>query len=259
MAKFLIIPDYNNLNESLALANKYSLGFEYNDFFTPAMLDNEPELNKRINTYNTAGVPEYCTSHGDFFDVLVFSDDPLIREISKKRVYQSMDVAKKLNVKGVVFHTNHTSFITTKMYCDNFINRNCDFWTKVCSEYPDINVYIENMFDTNPSLLARLAESMKSVKNFGVCLDYAHATAFGTDDISNWIEQLFPYIKHLHINDNDLKDDLHLAVGDGQINWQEFKTYYEKYFTDCSILIEVTGIEKQRKSIEYLASIGILN
>ena len=72
MAKFLIIPDYNNLNESLALANKFNLGFEYNDFFTPAMLDNEPELNKRINAYNTAGVPEYCTSHGDFFDVLVF-------------------------------------------------------------------------------------------------------------------------------------------------------------------------------------------
>ncbi len=258
MAEFLIIPDYNNLKESLELANKNKLGFEYNDFFTPAMLDNKEEQSKRINTYNSIGVPDYCTSHGDFFDVLVFSDDPLIREISEKRVYQSMDIAKKLKVKGVVFHTNHTSFITTDMYCNNFINRNYDFWTRVCSDYPDINIYIENMFDTEPELLARLAESMKSVKNFGVCLDYAHASAFGSN-ISHWIELLSPYIKHLHINDNDLKDDLHLAVGDGKINWQEFKTYYEKYFSDCSILIEVTGIEKQIKSIEYLRSIGILN
>ena len=54
-----------------------------------------------------------------------------------------------------------------------------------------------------------------------------------------------------------LSDKLNISLSGDQID--QFKTYYEKYFTDCSILIEVNGMEKQKKSIEYLASIGILN
>lgn len=257
MSNFLIIPDFDNINESIMLAEKYNLGFEYNDFFTPNILDDETTLDTHINAYKNKSLPNYCTMHGDFFDVLVFSDDRLIRKISEKRVYQSMEVAKRLGAKGVVFHTNHTSFIKTDIYCDNFIERNYLFWKRVCYDFPDIDIYMENMFDTEPELLARLAKSLSNINNFGVCLDYAHASAFG-ENMPHWIELLSPYIKHLHINDNDLKDDLHLAVGTGSINWLEFKKYYEQYFTDCSILIEVNGIEKQKKSIEYLQKIEIL-
>lgn len=257
MSNFLIIPEFDNIEESISLANKYNLGFEYNDFFTPNMLDDEASLEARINAYKKLNLPDYCTMHGDFFDVLVFSDDRLIRKASEKRVYQSMEVAKRLGVKGVIFHTNHTSFIKTETYCNNFIESNYIFWKRVCYDYPEMEVYMENMFDTEPELLARLANSMSEVNNFGVCLDYAHASAFGKD-MPHWIEMLAPYVKHLHINDNDLKDDLHLAIGDGNIDWLEFKKYYEQYFTECSILIEVNGLEKQRKSINYLQKIGIL-
>ncbi len=44
MAQFLIIPDKNNINESLALAKEYNVGFEYNDFFSPVMLDDKKAL-----------------------------------------------------------------------------------------------------------------------------------------------------------------------------------------------------------------------
>ena len=33
--KWSIIPDYDNLEESVLLAEKYDAAFEYNDFFNP--------------------------------------------------------------------------------------------------------------------------------------------------------------------------------------------------------------------------------
>ena len=66
---------------------------------------------------------------------------------------------------------------------------------------------------------------------------------------------LAPYVKHIHINDNDFRQDLHLAVGDGDIDWARFKIYYETYFPEATVLIEVTGMDKITRSLEYLAGL----
>lgn len=62
-------------------------------------------------------------------------------------------------------------------------------------------------------------------------------------------------MRHLHINDNDFKQDLHLAVGDGKTDWKRFRQHYETYFSKASVLIEVKGLEKIEKSLDYLLKI----
>ena len=57
------------------------------------------------------------------------------------------------------------------------------------------------------------------------------------------------------INDNDGISDLHLAVGDGTIEWDSFAKLRELYFKDASVLIETSSIESQRRSLEYLKNI----
>ena len=106
-------------------------------------------------------------------------------------------------------------------------------------------------------MLAELAKRLADVPNFGVCLDYAHAIVFGSD-INSWVKELSPYIKHMHINDNDLKNDLHLAVGDGKIDWQAFRQSYDSclYRAD-TVLIETSSLENQQRSAEYLLKLGI--
>ena len=110
---------------------------------------------------------------------------------------------------------------------------------------------MENMFDEAPDMLRELAEEMKDYTNFGVCLDYAHAVISGTKE-DCWMRELAPFIKHMHINDNDFKNDLHEALGAGQIDWQKFQKEFEDNQIDASILVEVSGKEKQRKSLEYM-------
>lgn len=255
--KLMIIPQKDNLAEYVELSREYGCGFEYNDFFLPSLLDDEEELDRRIELYNRPeNKPLFSTVHGAFFDVTIFSDDPKIKEVADLRVRQSLDVAKKLGATAVIFHTNYISNFLLESYRDNWVNKNAVYWSEKLKEYPMLNIYMENMFDVDCELLAQLGERMKEYSNFGICLDYAHAHVFGEErDIDNWVRTLAPYVKHLHINDNDFARDLHLATGDGKIDWWKFKQYYEKYFTEASVLIEVTGLTKTRQSLEYLSKI----
>ncbi len=257
MGKFLIIPDLKRIDESLALAQEYGFGFEFNDFYSPKVLD-DMELVKGIaEEYRSHKLPETLTCHGDFFDVLIFSDDRHIREISEMRIRQSIEAALTVGAKALIFHTNHNPFFTFPNYVNNWLETNTQFWSGILTEYPDASIYIENMCDSSPEMLSALGKRLKKYPNFGVCLDYAHANVFGSD-INSWVTELAPYVKHLHINDNDLKNDLHLAVGDGNIDWELFRKHYFGHFSDASVLIETSSIENQRKSAEFLEKLGIL-
>lgn len=251
MKKILIIPDRNNLSASLELACEYSLGFEYNDFFNPHVLDNEEEIDRLLSVYSNETLPSYCTMHGAFFDVIPFSVDSKIRQISHLRIEQSIELAKKIGASAVVFHTNYNPYLNSTSYVEAWIKENVAYWSGVLESHPEINIYLENMFDQTPDILKRLAEELCRYENFGVCFDYAHAAISKTAP-KDWAKELSKYVKHIHLNDNDLVSDLHLPWSDGKINRQGFYDIYEKYLNGASILLETSSIEGQRKSLECL-------
>ncbi len=253
----LIIPDKKNIEKCTRMANEYGLGFEYNDFFLPQILDDQDKVAEIIEFYQSRDdLPKYCTTHGAFLDVTVFSDDPLIKQVSDKRVEQSIAIARRIGARSVVFHTNYVTNFNTKSYQDNWVKKNADYWSEKLDKYKDIEIYIENMFDVRPELLARLAEALEGEKRFGVCLDYAHIHVFGQEsELEEWIKILASYVKHIHINDNDFSEDLHMAVGQGKIDWNNFKYYYEKYMSQASVLLEVMGFDKIEKSIRYVCDL----
>lgn len=257
MKNILIIPSLTDLETSLSIAEKYGLGFEYNDFFMPDILDDIEKKNSIISRYKSNELPVYTTMHGDFFDVLIFSSDREIRRISEMRIIQSIETALELGARSVIFHTNNNPFLKQASYISGWLESNVNFFSQQLEKYPQLNIYIENMFDDSPDMLNMLGERLCLYDNFGVCLDYAHASISPTP-IEEWVEKLHKYVKHLHINDNNLKEDQHLAIGDGKIDWIKFKEYYDRYFRNCSMLIETTPVKYQLRSIEKLIELGIL-
>ncbi|MGN0347871.1 MAG: sugar phosphate isomerase/epimerase family protein [Lachnospiraceae bacterium] len=258
--ELLIIPQMQEMEKFLALAKQYGAGFEYNDFFLPSMLDDEKTLMQRMHEYQkcmqAGDYPSYCNLHGVFLDITIFSDDSRIRRVSDERIRQSLDIAKTLNCKSVIFHTNYLANFLQESYRANWVSRNEAYFRQICGEYPLLTILMENMFDSDAILLAQLAERMKDVSNFGVCFDYAHAHVFGdATKIMEWVEQLAPYTKHLHINDNHLICDDHLALGDGKLDWNRFKECYETHFPQASVLLEVSGVEKAEKSLQFLKNL----
>ena len=189
--------------------------------------------------------------HGAFLDVTLHSSDARIREVSELRVRQSMEIAKELEIRGVVFHTNMIANFKDSFYMSNWVKTNAAFYRKILAEYPGIYVFVENMFDFDYDMLLELAKELKDESYFGVCLDYAHAT-ISKVDAREWFKVLKPYMKHMHINDNDLRDDQHKAIGKGNIDYKEFTRLMEEYKMEVSVLVEVSKVEDQRSSLEYM-------
>lgn len=257
MKQLLIIPDRNNLADSLEIADKYSLGFEYNDFFVPSVLDQKKTVDKIAAEYKAVKLPEYCTSHGAFFDVIPFSPDERIKEISDLRIEQSIEAAEKIGARAVVFHTNYNPFLNSEAYINSFIETNASYWDGVLKRHSNISIYLENMFDTTPDIMVHIAERLCTNENFGICLDYAHASLSAVHP-KLWAKALGKYVKHVHINDNDCISDLHLAWGAGRIDTAEFYRCYEKYMDGATVLIETNSKENILASLDKLKSDGFI-
>ena len=252
-----LIPDRMHLEDTLRLAEQYQASFEYNDFFTSEVLNDKKRQLEIIDTYaKVRNDFSRDTMHGAFLDVTIHSSDEQIREVSELRIRQSMEIAKEMNLRGVVFHTNRLQGFRAEFYLKNWLETNETFFRRICEDYPKQQIFMENMFDESPDVLAEHARRMEEVPNFGVCLDYAHATISKTR-AEEWMQALAPHIKHIHINDNDLENDLHDAIGSGRIDWKCFSEQMQRYKINASVLVEVSGEEKQRKSLEYMNNFHI--
>ncbi|MCR4899094.1 MAG: sugar phosphate isomerase/epimerase, partial [Acholeplasmatales bacterium] len=238
--KYYIIPNKDDLDKYIKLANKYNLGFEYNDFYDPEFLDNG-NVDNLINIYKSLNRKD-DTMHGVFYDIVLDSTDPKIAKISYDRVKSSLDIAAKLNLKGVVFHTNYITWMKNDWYRKNWVKKNKDIYLKLIEEYPNLEIYIENMFDLDPYELRNLMDEINH-ERIGVCLDVAHAS-ISNIDINIWFDVLGKYIKHIHINDNDLKVDSHDEIGKGLIDYKKVFNLINKLDDKTSILIEIKDYDK---------------
>ena len=106
------------------------------------------------------------------------------------------------------------------------------------------------MFDLDPYELKNLMDEINH-ERIGVCLDVAHAS-ISNIDINIWFDVLGKYIKHIHINDNDLKVDSHDEIGKGLIDYKKVFNLINKLDDKTSILIEIKDYDKTVNSLKYL-------
>ncbi len=256
-----IIPDFRELDLYEKLTADYALGYEYNDFFEPGLLDDAVALRERIDRYRQLNRPAYQdTLHGAFYDIVPFSWDSGIRRHSLYRMQQSVEIAEELGCRAVVFHTGIVpAFCDNGEYYRNWLKTMGSTVRMLVEQSSHIEIYIENMFDDSPLYLAQLAETLKDVSRFGVCLDVAHMMLM-TREPEEWFRKLNTYIRHFHLNDNHLKTDEHLALGQGCICWEQIFELMCRYrLEEASNLIEVKGLNKINSSLEYLEKTGIFS
>ncbi len=147
MEQLHIIPDRSRIGETLELAEDYHAAFEYNDFFNPAVLDDKRKVDELISFYvKQPHDRSRDTMHGAFLDITIHSEDSLIRQASERRIRQSMEIARELGVRGVVFHTAgftasvtngilQTGWTSTKHFSGDYCRsiRNSRYIWKICS------------------------------------------------------------------------------------------------------------------------------
>lgn len=253
-----IIPNTQELEKYIELAETHSLGFEYNDFFDPKLLDDEAALKERVRLYQGLGRPTgQDTMHGAFYDLVPFSWDSGIRGHSLYRMQQSVEIAGQLGCRAVVFHSGlDPRYMKDGRYYRNWLECMTDAIGRLLAQDSSLEIYCENVQEAAPDTLLELAEHLGGEKRFGICLDLAHMMLAHADP-EEWFRTLHPYIRHFHLNDNHLQTDDHLALGRGSIDWENIFDVMRHYkLWDVSRLLEVNGLEKIRESLKFLENIA---
>lgn len=254
-AKWSVNPNIQELDKFVALTERYGAAFEYIEFTLPSLYQDPETFRKYVETYKSLKRDtSRDTLHGVFYDVAFLSMDDVIRERSRALARMSLDTARELGCKGVVFHTGILGGLNLPVYLDGWVSGMCKYMPELLESYPDLEIYLENTVETAPKEICEVAKEMSGYKNFGLCLDYAHAVIARTP-AKVWADAMAPYVRHMHVNDNDLKDDLHLAAGDGKIDFKKFKKQVEAYGFDTQILLEVSGYEKAEKSLRFMSEL----
>ncbi len=164
-----------------------------------------------------------CSIHLPFHDLQPGSIDNYILEATRKRLISALDIAKIYNPKFLVAHAN---FIP--LYIELFsqwLKRSVETWERIVDSWPDHPpIYLENVREYDPKALADLFSELSHL-NIKFCFDVGHWASYSgglkLDNMSKWIQVMAPYLRHLHLHDNDGVKDDHFGLGVGSIPWAE--------------------------------------
>jgi len=191
------------------------MGFEIAQYANPIGLDSFDTLHPTITQY-MQGMRGY-SMHGPYYDLSYTSIDTLVLDLTKKRFIQCIEAAKFHEVKHMIFHSAFRQFDRAPSRREAFLNKTVDFWKSFEENIPgEMTVYLENVEDEDPGLFIELIKGIDSPK-IRCCFDIGHAYVNSPVELSAWIRTLGSAIGHVHIHDNDGKDDLHLPLGEGDI------------------------------------------
>ncbi len=110
----------------------------------------------------------------------------------------------------------------------------------------------------NSDAILRLMDWVGS-DNFGAVLDTGHLHA-GKEIIPISAEKLNKKIFYVHASDNDGRDNLHLGVGKGTVDWEGMLRVLQKHAFDGYIAIDIGHIpdldEENIRSVKYLEDVA---
>lgn len=244
----LVQPQIKNISQYIELGKVHKVAFELMDLSFPTVLDDEDTLTKVLSSYENTN--NYSV-HGVFIDINYSGGDPLVFEVSKRRIIQCVENARKLNIHKIILHTCFFSILPEKdMLYDIWCDDSAIFLISIAEKY-DMEIFIENVLDISPFVIKKLMQKTNHEK-IGVCFDVGHANLTKTP-IEEWIKALHPYIKYFHLSDNNGVFDEHLALGSGNVDFVELGELIKKYGIKADYTLEVTGIERVLRSLEYLS------
>lgn len=202
-----------------------------------------------LSGFHEAG--KTITVHGPFMDLSPASPDPGIRELSRHRYEQLLEILPAINPVTVVGHPGYDKkrhhFIKDQWLSDSVI-----FWKDVASglKAHGCRLMLENVYEERPEDMLYLLQHLIP-QHVGFCFDVGHMNVFGITGLHDWLSTLGAYIGQFHLHDNEGDMDMHLAIGDGNI---DFQTIFRFLKNNTPILTLEPHEEKVLdRSLEYLA------
>ncbi|OGH97915.1 MAG: hypothetical protein A2104_00910 [Candidatus Melainabacteria bacterium GWF2_32_7] len=241
----------DDLKEVVNIANRQGLNIELKGFVKNRDLDN---LDALLPVYKDA-LKDFngkLALHGAYQKVNPVSKNPEKREFTIYRYSQSVEIAKILNVKTIVFHTGYDSFRRWPEI-GWFIDEHVEFWKSFMKKLDgtDIIIVLENTDERKPEILIKIVDRVKSEK-LKLCIDTGHVNHKTHMTVKEWIEKEGNRLYHMHLHNNYKVLDDHNSLLKGTIDFKEvFETLKENNLTP-NLSLEITDYEATMESLEFM-------
>ena len=196
------------------------------------------------------------TLHGPFIDLSAGSTDPAIKAVTRSRFEQLFKLVPVFRPRAVVCHAGY-DWKRYGYFREEWIESSLDTWSWLAGGLVEqgSRLMLENVYEDDPQDIRIIFERLKNQKA-GFCLDAGHLFAFGQGNLKPWLEGLGSYIGQLHLHDNHGRNDEHLPLGQGNIDFKHLFAYLISNDLPRPIItLEPHREEDLWPSLEYLATV----
>jgi len=191
--------------------------------------------------------------HAPFADINIASPSDFMLKAMLKRLEKSIANANSLDAYMWVFHpglkTGISMFYPNADWIQN--RETARLLSKIADDY-GVRIAIENVPEPYPFLMKGTADFEKFYKEvnepIGLALDVGHANLNG--QIEQFLANFADKIVHVHVHDNNGREDQHLGIGYGKVNWEKFAKLLKK--TEFNGVVIVESIEHVMESVEKI-------
>ena len=211
--------DYHNFRGALDVACELNCGIEISRFGRLKDIEDSFDITKKEYLAALKDFDGDVTLHGFFSNLNVASKDPLIREVSEKRYYQSLELASEFGAKTVIFHTCFNNLLKHREYRQMYFQRNIEFFHEFIPyfEKEGIIVTLENVHESDWELIRSIVATVNS-PNLKVTIDIGHCNLHSDYSVSEWIRNYGIMLHHMHFHNNYRDEDSHSSLLNGSLD-----------------------------------------
>jgi sugar phosphate isomerase/epimerase len=246
-------PKGNELEQGIQFAINHRLDYELPTFYYVENLDNR---DAEVANYNRMlqGFRGILSMHGPIFDTNVVSLDPEILKISTYRYMQAIEIAKEMDVRYLVFHSQWTPIYPAANASKMWLAKVTNFWEQLISEHlegSNLTILIENFLDPTPEPINTLLSRVSS-PHLKACLDTGHVNIFSELSPIDWIRELGSQVVYIHAHNNAGELDSHDSFERGLLDMESFLNHLALLPQKIHLAIETSTIKGLASSYEML-------
>lgn len=228
-------------------------------FFSPADLT-ESDLKYFREIINKAGLK--VTLHATFYDINLVSMNPFLQEANLKCYLEYLHLAEAVGAEIMVVHGGliHKDAAgihkLTQIARENLVHNLKRLGD--ASSQNGIRIGLENSPPNKNILMVPTWNEQISIlkevdhPSVGAVFDMAHAHLHDLN-LAEYFEHIEPHLVEIHIHNNNGREDLHLGVNRGEI---DYGLFFREYTTDVPIIMEIRNLNEAFESIEWVRQFG---
>ncbi len=234
----------HNLDETLSVS-KLGLPFIEISLDNPAMVSGWiPQLLEIKRNYGISFLAHYPNEDNPF-------DVAILRDKFLPRIKALMKISRQLDITKATLHF----WMDKRWATTDLIRGKLEILKRIVDYGNDsgITVCIENLSERADSF----APAFEAIPGLKMTLDIGHAQLLARQNTSfRFIEEHFPRIAHIHAHDNrggtSVKDDLHLALGEGSVDYKAIiKALVSKdYASTMTLEVKIKDMLKTKQILE---------